>query len=675
MQVHQAKKGVRPVCGMTVKKWLCVAALLAASGCCADNPWDRQVERQALPKIMGRDFWHMARSWWYTNPLVPLDRPFDDPEIAKDPMFADLGLTWLSTKPLYPEKMKEYCYPRIVDEFWNETSKSWKNLEKNPKPDRPLVMALPSKRGMYASVGPIHPDRKDFLAWKARHPNFLYCWTLSEWDSDMIQNRLRAKNHPDRALAKAIEEEWGGFAFSNRADRLAYAKKFFARQRALHYDDDDICSVRASLAFDHIAAAWGAKFLTIETSNTSDNLIEYRWDVSSMFTRGAARQFGLPWGWFIATFVNGTKKDGTWMNNSGPKIYNGDLGISRSLERRAFYYAYLNGAWTAESESGWTTSFYTTNTPNGKIAFSERGRNFRRFWEFTKANPGRGYTYAPVAVLVPFDQAYPAMGGSPWGFGGVPYRDADHLVDGVFFTIAPGWDRPTLIKQGYTERCLHNSDIPMMFDVLAPDSPQSEDEFQRVLADYPAAVLTGDYADRAGMMRKLLKWVNGGGELVAPAAIAAAVGLRPGERRKVGKGSITVSSSPWMVPPQEGSEDAVHRAVFTGKAKFPEVREHLLRLRDKYFPVAVSGDELQYGLNRTPTGWWLWCFNNRGVKKFVDAAEEIDPSAASAVTFDFTKLGAVPSRELVSGRPVAASGSRLSWTLPPGDLAVFEIKR
>ena len=215
----------------------------------------------------------------------------------------------------------------------------------------------------------------------------------------------------------------------------------------------------------------------------------------------------------------------------------------------------------------------------------------------------------------------------------------------------------------------------MMFDVLAPDSPQPEDEFRRVLADYPAAVLTGDYADRAGMMRKLLKWVKGGGELVAPAAIAAAVGLRPGERRKVGKGSITVSSSPWMLPEQHAQDDVAMREVFIGKTKFPEVREHLLRLRDKYFPVAVSGDELQYGLNRTPTGWWLWCFNNRGVKKFVDAAEEIDPSAASAVTFDFTKLGAVPSRELVSGRPVAASGSRLSWTLPPGDLAVFEIKR
>ena len=106
-----------------------------------------------------------------------------------------------------------------------------------------------------------------------------------------------------------------------------------------------------------------------------------------------------------------------------------------------------------------------------------------------------------------------------------------------------------------------------MFDVLAPDSPQPEDEFRRVLADYPAAILTGDYADRAGMMRKLLKWVKGGGELVAPAAIAAAVGLRPGERRKVGKGSITVSSSPWMLPEQHAQDDVAMREVFIGKTK------------------------------------------------------------------------------------------------------------
>ena len=158
MHVLKAEKGIRPAHGMTVGKFLFAAALLAAAGC-ADKPWERQPERQALPKVMGRDFWHMARSWWYTNPLVPLNRPFDDPEFAKDPMFADLGLTWLSTKPLYPEKMKEYCYPRIVDEFWNETSEGWRNLEKNPKPDRPLVMSLPSRtQSASCSASPSRPS-------------------------------------------------------------------------------------------------------------------------------------------------------------------------------------------------------------------------------------------------------------------------------------------------------------------------------------------------------------------------------------------------------------------------------------------------------------------------------------------------------------------------------------
>jgi len=648
----------------------CLAVVTA--GCGPEKPWERDVARQRLPEIMGRDFWHMARSWWYTNPLEPLNRPFDDPALAKDPIYGDLGLTWLSTKPLYPDKMKEYCYPRIVDEFWNETAQCWKNLEANPKPDRPLVMSLISKRGLYPPVGPIHPDRADFQAWKARHPNFLYCWTAAEWDNDMVHNRLRMKGHPDKALVKAMEEAWGGYAFSNRADRLAYAERFFARQKALFYDDEDACSVRASLALDHMAAAWGAKYLLIETSNTSDRFCEYRWDVSSMFTRGASRQFGKPWGWFVATFVNGPKKDGGWMNDSNCGLSHPDRGISRSLERRAWHYAYLNGAMSVEPESGWTSQFYTTNTPNGKIAFSERGLNYHRFWEFTKAHPDRGSTYAPVAVLVPFDQGYPAIGGRPWGFGGVPYEAGDRLVDGVFFTIAPGWDRPNLINRGYTERCLHNSEIPMMFDVLAPDSPQAEDEFLQVLADYPAAVLTGDCKDRPGLMRKLLRWVTQGGELVAPRALAESVGLGSG-RHEIGKGVVVVSRSPWMLPEQPADAQDAMRELFTGKTKFPEVREELVRLRDRYFPVAVSGDEVQYGLNRTPTGWWLWVFNNAGVKKFVDAPAETDPSAAARVSFDFTRLGAVPVRELLSGQSVTVRENRVDWTVPPGEIAVFEI--
>ena len=658
-----------------MKKSIAMFCLIAlAVGCDEAQPWSRRIVRQQLPRIQGRDFWHMARSWRYTNPLEPLDKPFDDPELAKDPMFADLGLTWLSTKPLYPDKMKEYCYPRIVDEFWNETAQCWKNLEKNPKPDRPLVLSLVSKRGLYPPVGPIHPDADDFRAWKTRHPNFLYCWTAAEWDNDMIHNRLRMKGHPDKALVKAMEETWGSYAFSNRADRLAYAERFFARQKALFYGDGDTCSVRASLALDHMAAAWGAKFLTIETSNTTDPLREYRWDVSSMFTRGAARQFGRPWGWFVATFVNGPKKGDGWMNDSGPSMARPDCGISKSLERRAWHYAYLNGAWSVESESGWTTSFYTTNTPGGKIAFSDRGLNYRRFWEFTKAHPDRGSTYAPVAVLVPFDQAYPAVGGGAWGFGGVPYREGDRLVDGVFFTIAPGWDRPTLIKKGFTERCLHNSEIPMMFDVLAPDAPQPDAEFLSVLADYPAAILTGDYKDRPGLLRKLLKWVEAGGELVVPAALAESLAFRPGERRTVGKGMVVVSSSPWMLPAQKANDDEAMAEVFTGRTRFPEVRDELVRLRDKYFPVSVSGDEVQFGLNRTPTGWWLWAFNNAGVRKFVDAFEEIDPSAAATATFDFARLGAVPTRELLSGKAVAAQANRVTWTLPPGEIAIFEIR-
>ena len=61
-----------------------------------------------------------------------------------------------------------------------------------------------------------------------------------------------------------------------------------------------------------------------------------------------------------------------------------------------------------------------------------------------------------------------------------------------------------------------------------------------------------------------------------------------------------------------------------------------------------------------------------------DAGENAEAAApqtdAATVTFDFSRLGAVPLCELLSGKAVAAQGARLTWTLPPGEIAVFEIR-
>ena len=390
------------------------------------------------------------------------------------------------------------------------------------------------------------------------------------------------------------------------------------------------------------------------------------------------------------------------------------------------YFAYLNGAGAVEPES-WQSNFFASNSVSGKMELTARGRNFSDFHDFTTAHPGRGATYAPVAILVPLSQGYNTCGGKAWGF--CPYTSADHMVDAFFFTIAPGFDRRKVLAEGW-ERNLHNSPFALMYDVLVPDAPQPPENFLAALRRYPVAILAGRYRleDYAKFALPLAEYVRGGGTLVVNAAhvrdgmfasMASRVSatnafacaktavddegaqfpvsdsydcaalspkdgdevlLKDGEGRpllvesKVGKGRVVTAAPLWLVPPvgMKDGDYAVH-LTRTGRRKFPFVEHILSRLQRELFPVVVEGSA-QFGLNRTKTGWWLWCFNNHGVKKFADAPQEIDHAQDSRLRIDLSRLGGVSCRELLSGKEVDASGGRFDWAVPAGDLAVFEIK-
>ena len=234
-----------------------------------------------------------------------------------------------------------------------------------------------------------------------------------------------------------------------------------------------------------------------------------------------------------------------------------------------------------------------------------------------------------------------AQGGPAWGK--CPYLPEDAAIDAVFFSLIPGFDRATHLKRG-GEGSLHNSRFAMMYDVLVPDSPQSQEDFSRVLSAYPAAVLVGHYADSKRFEPTLARYVENGGELVR----------------------IT----PEMVPQLEAG--AVRR-LWAGQIEFPAVRERLQQLQERYFPFEVAGD-IQYGANRTQGGWWLWCFNNRGVTKFTDAPETVDPSCVSRVSVRLKRAGAYTAvRELLAERSISVKGGVFTYDIAPGELAIFEV--
>ena len=702
------------------------------------NPWNEVPDRFRPMDVMGRGYWSLMTSEYATDPEFAKSRATDNPELREVSVFKDCALSNYASR-----RIKEpWGAWRTVAENYGSPNPSWDALERFGKMDKPLFVTFGGKRTVQAMVGPVEMDFDDYRAWKARHPNLFAIGSLGEWDNDLWLMYERMSKMPAGELKDALERTWGKTAPSDRYEMVKLARRYFDRVNELHYGDIAFTRpLRASMANDFLAAAWGVKMLGYETTSTTGrSWTEYRWDASCPFTRGAARQFSIPWEWYIALYSNAWTADGEKFLDSAPwfldhrpdkpslrKQQVGTRGgISASLTRRAHYYAYLNGANFVMCEG--RTSFTRINPDTKLEELTDRGRDYVRFHDFTKAHPDRGATYTPVALLVPFAQGYPAYGGPAWNR--CPYLPWDNMVDAFLFTLCLAWaTRPDDLKKGL-EGNLHNSKLPMMCDVLAPDAPQPRDKFLAALRDYPVAVLAGLYPDGADLASALKEYVKNGGPLVLNAAYlgrkgfdANWTGAAPTGRRIVcgrraipaadgaelsvdddyelveiapaagaetlladengaalvtakncGTGRVVVFSPDRFVPKFGArSPSDVVADTRAGRRKFVFADYLLTMLAEELFPVRVTGD-CQYGLNKTRNGWWLWVLNNKGVTKFADAYETIDASAAAKVTVELKGIVAGQCRELVSGYDVTLSQNGFSAVVPAGETRIFELK-
>lgn len=582
----------------------------------------------------------------YSDPSQNPTGALFNAELADLPVFRDCALVNHSTLRRAPQDRA--AYRRLEENYAGGAGDPrWRSLDGNPKPDRPLFSYMVTKRDAAALVGPIDLDRGQYAQWKAAHTNFFSFRMLSEWGVDLTHLRQRAARISDPARREEFLREWCA-PVADRYAQMDLARRYVERLIDLHYGDRGaFTAMRSFFALDHVAAAWGARALMVETTNTTGPKMdkEYRWAVSGMFARGASRQFGIPWGWYVAVYFNGLRKDGSWMDNSTPSYTQRsstkfpEAGLSASLFNRVCHYAYLTGAGAVEVES-WLSHLLMPDA-SGRLSLSPRGRLFSEFHNFTRRHPDRGIPYTPVAVLVPFAQGYPATGGKSWA--AFEYLPGDYAIDAVFFTLQRGFDRPAAMRQGI-EANLHNSPHPVMCDVLSPDSPQDPEAFFAALTNYPVAILAGEYRDRS--FEPLLKrYEEAGGRLL-----------------RIGRETL---------PPFEGDLPA---DVFAGRRTFPALDSFFAGVRDEFFPVKVSGDVL-WGLNKTDRGWWVWCLNNKGVKKFADALEEINESACAPVRVDLGSVSSSRVREILSERDIPVRDGGFGWTVPAGGVAVFEIEK
>lgn len=607
---------------------------------------------EAYPLVCGRDYWTFlsAESLTCGQSKEPL---------AQLPLFTDSATVYTAADAAYKD---DRPVPQLTNEF-GRTRHHLEAIERHHKQGKPFAIVISNRRNrkvILASKPEL--DIVDYRRWKAAHPDFFVFRSTGEMVNDLGKLVRQA----------ADDSRWAKYKNGDRYVTTKAVEDLYQTEVDLHFGDASACIGFRGFGYsaDFIAAANGARAIVGETTGTAARGGgEWRWNVSPMFLRGAGRQFGIPWMWYVALFVNGYSADGMWQNESWPKVLNAkkggkwatDGGISASLYRRVNYFAYLTGANALEPE-GWN-SWGLQREESGRIVLSAHGESLREIHDFAAAHPDRGLPYCPVAILVPYNQGYSALGGVPYRWYPSEYRAGDNLVDGIFFTLMPGRDQDAAFRRG-EEGFLRNSPFAQMYDVMVPDSPQSEDAFVRALSRYPVAILTGEYPNPEMLRPKLKRYLKAGGTLIVPKALSAAV-----PRGYSGKGRVIVSSSKWMTP--EFTKDSLADTL-VGKMQFPELKALFAALEGQLFPVKIKGNVL-YGLNRSKDHDWIWCINNRGVTQFTDTFEKIDPTASETVTVDLRGQSVRSIVEIITGNAVAVEKGMFSFTIPAGGIAVFEV--
>jgi hypothetical protein len=570
-------------------------------------------------------------------------------------------------------------------------------------------------------------DSEAYEKWKKANPNYTGIYS-AEWGNDAIMLLPYQKARAEKSLKKGqyfltdeqiekLRKEWPVPATRREFVDLLL-KKHFDRMKEICFNDPSMMDIaEGHWDIGHLAAYWGAGTIGIETTRNYAF-----WQHQMLFCRGAARQFNIPWSWYVASYFSGFDSNGertskgTLYSESHPKYerHGPEYGVSLSAMKRVYYLTYLSGANSWERES-FAATLFLKNMPTEKQRLSDEGKIYVDFCKFTDENPDRGIPYTPVAILVPYDRGFSRFGGK--AFDIPPYKHSDFMLDalmsGMFqFHINRSIEK---MKQG-VECVMANNPFGDIFDAITPDFEKKE-SFKRCLPNYKVAILAGEYAENPAMEEILKDYVKNGGTLVINVKqlnrnypesftgikmngavsgkenyIIEKVELKGAEairrdsegnviftKNKYGKGSVIVTTqhyfTPWYGDDKKGQKRAEEAISLSGSIKFDDIEVLYSSLSADLLPIRVYGD-IQYGLNKTQDGWILYLINNKGVTKFGDKQQVLDPSG-SLVKVDLYKLGVAGNAkvaELLSGENIIVNNNKFEITVGAGDLAILKIK-
>lgn len=563
---------------MNVKKTLTVSVAALALAGCGEKDDGRLVARRdydvpaawALRTFGGSDFHTM---------FYPDSQSVQDPSYGKvDPswdldIFRECSVEYSGkwgchcatkfmrdhrTRKILPVTNGTYKVDYTLRDYFDD--RTWKMLSKPGDPKRPYFLGLSDARPSFL-LEKDYPriDRAGFAAWKAEHPEFVGFMTLGEFDSETTDYLARRKNKetPPEVLNKLTE---GYPDPTGQYGLYAYAKESFRREKAMHFGSDDLWTLHSSCwSLAHVMANLGAAGFFYEATGQEFA----NWRMAGAYSRGAARQWKIPFGWYTAHWYTGYVRGKYDKVTQGSNYWTGDAtpgykgvsfaswrGLSRSLLDRQNAFGWLIGASFLQVED-WVR-LYRAPAADGQKGFRphEVAQDLENLYALTKKTD-RGVVYAPCAILTPISELI--------GPSGLSHAEEKHNLNAFFFTLVPVSSEDIAqrsLKRKGEQGCLFNSPFGDFFDIVTPDADQSVAEMTRTLGAYKCAFLAGGYRKEDLKSAALVDYVKDGGTLFI-SSDRILDGLFPASVAGVFFKTETVASGKALVDARTGAETAL----------------------------------------------------------------------------------------------------------------------
>ena len=605
------------------------------------------------------------------------------------------GKSFWHLAPYQPKHWKRWgleSHPLFADAAWLHGPADAELVRAKPRPFTMRPAAKEADRELQARIAGEAGER--FLG---------FYGPLNEWGDAFLRTDRR---------------DWFSKTIQTRDEGLVELERLYREKADSTPVKRAIFSLNGYRIFHHHACEWDARSLIAEIGENIPCT-----NLQLAFARGAAREYGRPWGIDLSSWFAGRMTHYVFGPDFLTMRHGPFAGHSLSLHKRSSYAAWLAGANYVWYENGTLLVAnegdirqvygYPRDEKHNKWVLSPVGEMAEELFRLAEQKD-RGIPYTPVAVMVDFAHGWSPAGCTPHKiWARLPFTQADHMLDEFFNTIYPWnpkreYEHAQRVLWPAEEGYLTTTPFGDVFDVFTNRS-------YRTLDRYRVLMLVGAVHIDDKLAARLTEYVSNGGTLVVNAEQARGqlppelLGLRvladkakartaqckldgeglESEPFEYAKTTLVRAEAVMLEPDTHDALVTRHdvgrgRVIVTTPAYLLDENNHALpvlthllgHLTANLLPVRVS-EGVEYMVNKTPQGWLVGLINNKGVYKKPDGPPEVRAEEEASVMVEFAGAAQGVEEWLTAQKlefQVEGENTRISISVPAGDVRVVAIR-